>query len=61
MAKAKINNSDGEFWLILLGTDWLEELLGILRTMVGNDMNLNILHLVSCLSGPVKIASSEIV
>ena len=26
MAKAKIDNPDGEFWLILLGTDCLEEL-----------------------------------
>ncbi|KAF8812761.1 hypothetical protein BYT27DRAFT_7027459, partial [Phlegmacium glaucopus] len=43
VAKAKIDDPDGEFWLILLGTDQLKE---IFRTMVGNDANLDILQLV---------------
>jgi hypothetical protein len=57
VAKAKLNDPDGEFWLILLGTDRLEELFGILRTMVGNDANLDILQLVSCLSGTTEVAN----
>jgi hypothetical protein len=57
VAKAKIDDPDGEFWLILLGTDRLEELFGILRTMVGNDANLDILQLVSRLSGTTEVAN----
>ena len=57
VAKAKIDDPDGEFWLILLGTDRLEELFGILRTMVGNDTNLDILQLVSRLSGTTEVAN----
>ena len=47
IAKAKIDDPDGEFFPIQLGTDRLEELFGILRTMVGNDANVDILQLVS--------------
>jgi len=54
VAKAKIDDPDSEFWLILLGTDRLEELFGILRTMVGNDANLDI---VSRLSGTTEVAN----
>jgi hypothetical protein len=57
VAKAKIDDPDGEFWIILLGTDRLEELFGILRTMVGNDANLDILQLVSRLSGTTEISN----
>ena len=57
VAKAKIDDLDGEFWLILLGTDQLEELFGILRTMVGNDANLDVLQLVSRLSGTTEVAN----
>ena len=55
IAKAKIDDPDGEFWVILLGTDRLEELFGILRTMVGNNTNLDILQLVSCLSETTEV------
>ena len=57
VAKAKIDDPDGEFWIILLGTDRLEELFGILRTMVGNDANLDILQLVSRLAGTTKVSN----
>ena len=57
VAKAKIDNPDGEFWLILLGTDCLKELFGILKTMVGNDANLDILQLVSCLSSTTEVTN----
>jgi hypothetical protein len=51
IAKAKIDDSEGEFWIILLGTDHLEELFGILRTMVENDTNLDMYQLVGCIAG----------
>jgi hypothetical protein len=54
VAKAKIDDPDGEFWLILLETDHLKELFGILRTMVGNDANLDIFQLISHLSGTTE-------
>jgi hypothetical protein len=57
MAKAKTDDPDGDFWLILLGTDRLKELFGILRTMVGNNANLDILQLVSCLSGTMEVTN----
>ena len=57
VAKAKIDNPEGEFWIILLGTNWLEELFSILRTMVGNDANLDNLQLVSRLSGTTEVAN----
>jgi hypothetical protein len=57
VAKANINNADREFWLIFLGTDQLEELFRILRTMVGNDTNLDILQLISRLSGTTEVTN----
>ncbi|PPQ82822.1 hypothetical protein CVT26_008090 [Gymnopilus dilepis] len=57
IAKAIIDNPEGEFWIILLGTDRLEELFGILRTMVGNDSNLDILQLVSRLAGTTEVSN----
>ncbi|KAG5634895.1 hypothetical protein H0H81_000401 [Sphagnurus paluster] len=57
IAKAKIDDLDGEFWIILLGTDRLEELFGILRTMVGNDANLDILQLTSRLAGTTEVSN----
>ncbi|KAF8967518.1 hypothetical protein BDZ97DRAFT_1903384 [Flammula alnicola] len=56
-AKAKVDNPDGEMFIILLGTDQLEELFGILRTMVGNDANLDILQLASRLAGTTEISN----
>jgi hypothetical protein len=50
MAKAKVDDPDSEFWITLLGTDRLEELFGILRTMVGNDANLDILQPGRCIT-----------
>jgi hypothetical protein len=45
VAKAKVDHPNEPFFLVLLGTDRLESLFGILRTMVGNDANLDILQL----------------
>ncbi|KAJ7193500.1 hypothetical protein GGX14DRAFT_378862 [Mycena pura] len=57
VAKAKVDDPDGNFWLILLGTDRLEQLFGILRTMIGNDRNLDILQLVERITGSTEIAN----
>ena len=57
IAKAKVNDPNGEFWIILLGTDCLEELFGILWTMVGSDANLDILQLISCLAGTTEVSN----
>jgi hypothetical protein len=57
VAKAKINDPDGELWIILLGTDHLEELFGMLHTMVRNNANLNILQLVCCLTRTTEVSN----
>ncbi|KAG6834823.1 hypothetical protein H0H93_007136, partial [Arthromyces matolae] len=57
IAKAKVDDPDGSFWLMLLGTDRLETLFGILRTMVGSDANLDILQLVQRITGTTEVAN----
>ena len=57
VAKAKIDDPDGELWIILLATDRLEELFGILHTMVGNDANLDILQLGCRLAGTTEVSN----
>ncbi|KAF8874102.1 hypothetical protein CPB84DRAFT_1817929 [Gymnopilus junonius] len=57
VAKAKVDDPDGEFWIILLGTDRLEMMFGILRTMVGNDANLDLRQLGERLTGTTKVST----
>ncbi|KAJ7198077.1 hypothetical protein GGX14DRAFT_374467, partial [Mycena pura] len=57
VAKAKVDDPTGNFWLILLGTDRLEELFGILRTMIGNDRNLDQLQLAERITGTTEVAN----
>lgn len=57
VAKAKVDNPDGKFFIMLLGTDRLEELFGILRTMVGNDANLDIWQLTSRLTSTTQVSN----
>lgn len=45
VAKAKVDNPNGQFWLILLGTDSLEHTFGKIRTIVGTDNNVDQLQL----------------
>jgi hypothetical protein len=45
IAKTKLDNLDGEFWLILLGTDALEHLFGIVWTMISTDTNADLFQL----------------
>lgn len=57
VAKCKVDDPTGKFWIILLGTDRLEELFGILRTMVGNDANVDVLQLVLRLTGTTEVST----
>jgi hypothetical protein len=43
VAKRKTDHPLQPFFIVLLGTNYLETLFGILRTMVGNDANLDML------------------
>ena len=57
VAKVMADNPDGCCWIILLGTDRLEELFGILRTMVGTDTNLDFDQLVSRLGMTTEVSN----
>ncbi|KAK7013773.1 hypothetical protein R3P38DRAFT_2545697 [Favolaschia claudopus] len=50
VAKAKADNPDGEFFIILLGTDRLEVLFGLVRTAIGTDANCDIYQLCTRIS-----------
>ncbi|KAF6764939.1 hypothetical protein DFP72DRAFT_839943 [Ephemerocybe angulata] len=56
VAKAKTDTPHGVFFIVILGTDRLEIQFGILRTMVGNDCNLDILQISDRTSGVIDIA-----
>lgn len=56
VAKAKVENPDSTFFIILLGTDRLEIHFGILRTVVGNDCNLDLLQIAERSAGIINIA-----
>ena len=57
VAKAKVDHPNEPFFLVLLGTDRLESLFGILRTMVGNDANLDILQLSLRITSTTEVSS----
>ncbi|KAH8991292.1 hypothetical protein EDB92DRAFT_1995091 [Lactarius akahatsu] len=54
VAKAKIDTPNNDFNIILLGTDRLENLFGCLRTIVGNDANVDNYQLGSRLTGTME-------
>jgi hypothetical protein len=56
VAKTKVDQPRDKFHLILLGTDLLEELFGILRMMVGNDSGADVLQLVLRLGGTTEVS-----
>lgn len=45
VAKVQVDNPDGSFWIILLGTDGLEKVFGKVHTMIGNDSHADLLQL----------------
>ncbi|KAF9003190.1 hypothetical protein BDZ89DRAFT_1240632 [Hymenopellis radicata] len=57
VAKGKVDDPDGKFWIILLGTDRLETLFGILRTIIGTDANVDELQLLQRLTGTVEVSN----
>ncbi|KAF9037331.1 hypothetical protein BDZ89DRAFT_946145, partial [Hymenopellis radicata] len=57
VAKAKIDNPSGMFWIILLGTDRLETIFGILRTIIGTDANVDELQLVERMTGTTEVSN----
>ncbi|KAF8874313.1 hypothetical protein CPB84DRAFT_1853644 [Gymnopilus junonius] len=54
VAKTQIDDPEGSFWIILLGTDGLEKVFGKVRTMVGNDTNADQLQLANRIDGAVQ-------
>jgi len=57
VAKAKVDHPNQPFFLVLLGTDRLESLFGILRTMVGNDTNLDTLQLALRITSTTEVST----
>jgi hypothetical protein len=45
VAKTQVDNPNGQFWIILLGTDRLEKIFGMVHTMIGNDSHADQLQL----------------
>lgn len=56
VAKTQIDDPDGKFWLVLLGTDGVEEVFGKVRTMVGNDTNADEIQLANRIDGACECA-----
>ncbi|KAG6819936.1 hypothetical protein H0H93_007260 [Arthromyces matolae] len=54
VAKAQVDNPNGSFWIVLLGTDGLEKVFGMVRTMVGNDSHADQLQLTNRIDGAVQ-------
>ncbi|KAH9074356.1 hypothetical protein EDB83DRAFT_2312676 [Lactarius deliciosus] len=57
VVKAKVDTPNDDFNIVLLGTDRLETLFGCLRTVVGNDTNVDTYQLGSRLTGTMESAS----
>ncbi|KAG6894559.1 hypothetical protein C0992_005594 [Termitomyces sp. T32_za158] len=56
VAKAQIDNPQSCFYIILLGTDGLEKVFGIVRTMISNDSHVDQLQLTNRIDGAVQCA-----
>lgn len=56
VAKTKVDNPSGKFYLISLRTDCLETFFGLVRTAVGTDANVDMLQLGSHTSGLAEVA-----
>jgi hypothetical protein len=57
VAKAKIDHPLDPFFIVLLGTDRLESLFGILCTMIGNDANLDVLQLALRITATTEVSN----
>jgi hypothetical protein len=56
VVKAKVDNPNGKFYIVLLGTDHLESFFGLVRTAVGTDTNVDVLQFRSRASGLTEVA-----
>lgn len=54
VAKTQRDNPNGVFYIILLGTDGLEKIFGKVRSMVGNNMNADLLQLTNHVDGATQ-------
>ena len=57
VAKAKVNHLNKLFFLVLLGTNQLESLFGILCTMIENNTNLDMLQLSLHITSTIEVSS----
>jgi hypothetical protein len=57
IAKVKVDHPNGPFFLVLLGTNQLESLFGILCTMIGNNTNLDMLQLSLHITSTTEVSS----
>ena len=57
VAKTKIDNPTGKFWIIVIGTDRLEDKFGIVRVMTGNDTSVDVLQLGIRLTGTTEVSA----
>jgi hypothetical protein len=57
IAKVKIDHPSDPFFLVLLRTNQLESLFGILHTMVGNNTNLDLLQLTLCITLTTEVST----
>ena len=53
VAKVQVDNPDGSFWIILLGTNSLEKVFGKVCTIIGNDSHADLLQLSNRIYGAV--------
>jgi hypothetical protein len=57
VAKAKTDHPLEPFFIVSLGTNRLKTLFGILRTMIGNDANLDMLQLALCVTATTEVSN----
>ena len=57
VAKAKHDNINSKFFVILLGTDPLKHLFGCIQTIVGNDSNMDQYQLSNCIKSAIICSS----
>ncbi|KAI0027437.1 hypothetical protein K488DRAFT_74543 [Vararia minispora EC-137] len=57
VAKAQVDNPGSNWFLISTGTNGLESIFGVVRTMVGNDANIDVLQLAQRLSHSVEVTN----
>jgi len=57
IAKTKADHPLEPFFIMLLGTNRLETLFGLLRTMIGNDTNFDMLQLTLCVTATTEVSN----